>query len=129
MIDVKTGSRVETALRYMDFLKGEAPRAAEADFTFADWEELAQLVDKKAFVRVGRHGEAMDWMQTVTLMQRNLASAKLYVLRNASEVGGRVFLELDEAITHRGKRLLFDSIYIFSFNAAGKITRLEFFMH
>jgi hypothetical protein len=129
MTDVKTGARIETALRYMNFLKGEAPRTAEPDFTFADWEELAELVDTKAFVRVGRHGEAMDWMQTVTLMQRNLASTKHYVLRHATEVGDRVFLELDEAITHRGKRLLFDSIYIFSFDTAGRITRLEFFMH
>jgi hypothetical protein len=129
MADTETAPLVATALRYMNFLKGEAPRSAEADFTFADWEELAQLVDKQTFVRVGRHGEAMDWMQTVTLMQRNIASTKTYVLRHATEAGNRVFLELEETIVHRGKRLLFDSIYVFSFDDAGRFTRLEFFMH
>jgi hypothetical protein len=126
---VKAASRADTALRYMNFVKGEAPRAAEADFTFADWDELAGMVDTARFVRVGRHGEAMDWMQTVALMHRNIASPKAYALKAVTEVGNRVFLELDEAITHRGKRMLFDSIYIFTFSDAGKITRLEFFMH
>jgi hypothetical protein len=123
------GARVETALRYINFVKGDAPRSAEPDFTFADWDELARLVDTDKFVRVGRHGEAMDWLQTVALMHRNITSPKTYDLRGISEVGDRVFLELAEVVVHRGKPLVFDSIYIFSFDAAGKVIRLEFFMH
>jgi hypothetical protein len=122
-------SNTDTALRYMNFVKGEAPRTAEADFTFVDWDELAELVDTKNFVRVERHGEAMDWLQTVALMHRNTGSPKTYGLRGATEVGDRVFLELEETIIHRGERMVFDSIYIFTFNGAGKVTRLEFFMH
>ena len=122
-------SNADTALRYMNFVKGEAPRTAEADFTFADWDELAELVDTDSFVRVGRHGEAMDWLQTVALMHRNIDSAKTYSLRGATEVGDRVFLELEESLLHRGERMLFDSIYIFTFDGTGKVTRLEFFMH
>ena len=122
-------SNADTALRYMNFVKGEAPRIAAADFTFADWDELAELVDRENFVRVARHGEAMDWLQTVALMHRNIGSTKTYSLRGATEAGDRVFLEMEETINHRGERMVLDSIYIFSFNGAGKVTRLEFFMH
>lgn len=119
----------ETALRYMNFVKGDAPRTAETDFTFADWDELTELVDRENFVRVGRHGEAMDWMQTVALMHRNIGSSKTYSLRGVTEAGKRVFLEMEETIIPRGERLLFDSVYILTFNDAGKVTRLEFYMH
>ena len=121
------GPLTQTAIRYMDFVKGKAPRVRDPDFTFATWEELAQLVDTDKFVRVGRHGEAMGWAETVELMHRNIGSVKDYTLRGSTETGDRVFLEMEECVMHEGGRMLFNSVYIFTFDAADRIVRLEFF--
>jgi len=118
-----------SALAYMDFVKGEAPRTLEPGFSHADWDDLARLVDTASFTRVAGHGEAMDWTETVDLMHRSVGGTKTYVLRGASEVGNRVFLELEETVSHEGGPMVFDSVYIFTFNTAGKVTKLEFFMH
>jgi hypothetical protein len=67
------GSRSAKAVAYMDFVKGKAPRTAQADWTFACWDEMAQLVDTEKFVRVGKHGEAMGWADAVALMDRHIA--------------------------------------------------------
>jgi len=117
------------ALAYMDFVKGEAPRTLEPGFTRAGWDELARLVDTAAFVRVARHGEAMNWDETVELMHSSIGGTKTYVLRGATEARGKVVLELEETVSHEGGQMVFDSVYIFTFDEAGRITRLEFFMH
>lgn len=121
--------KADTAIGYMNFVKGEAPRTAEPGFAFADWDELARLVDTERFVRVGKHGEAMSWPRAVELMHTNIGSRKAYTLRAATEVGDRVFLEMEERVMGPDGLHAFDSVYIFSFDAAGKITRLEVFMH
>jgi hypothetical protein len=122
-------SDLETALRYMNFVKGEAPRTADPAFTFACWDELAELVDTERFVRVSRHGEAMDWTEAVALMQGVVGVPKHYTLRAATETGDRVILEMAERTTRDGAPYPFDSVYIFSFDPAGRITRLEVYRH
>jgi hypothetical protein len=122
------GSRSAKAVAYMDFVKGKAPRTARPDWTFACWDEMAELVDTEKFVRVGKHGEAMSWSDAVALMDRHTAMPHDYTLRAATEVGDKVFLEMEEWLDHGGQTMRFNSVYIYTFNRADKIVRLEFYM-
>jgi len=104
-------------------------RTLAPGFTRADWREMAQLVDTGCFARVAKYGEAMDWAETVELMHSAVGGTKTYVLRGASELGRKVFLELEETVSHGGGQMVFDSLYTITFDEAEKITGLEFYMH
>lgn len=129
MIETMSGPHAQTALDYMNFVKGDAPRTLAPDFTIACWDELARYVDTQRFVRVSKHGETMSWPEAVDLMHRSIGGSKTYVLRGATEVGQRVFLELEETVSRGEGHMIFDSVYIFTFDDAGRIVRLEVFIH
>ncbi len=116
------------AVLYAKIITGMTKKAKQPGFTPAAWDELTEMVATDDFVRVGRFKEVMDWKQTIELMDRFVRIAEFYneVVR-VNEVDNMVFLELSERNTMNGETHEMVTMTVFEFNAAGKITRLDFF--
>ncbi len=116
------------AWRYPDIIKGIIIRAKQPGYTRAAWDALTEMIAVDDFVRVGRFKEVMDWRQTLDLMDQFARGAEFHceVLR-VNEVDNMAFLELQERATMNGETHEMVTMTVFEFNAAGKITRLDFF--
>lgn len=129
-IDAATHPLSKIVLQYSDIHDELVKRAKEPGFTIADWAPLAELVDVETFQRVGTFREQIDWAQ-YTQMLTEFAGAASWegTFKAISEFPDRVFLELEERISRPdGECDVINSVSVFRFNAARKITRLDIYM-
>jgi hypothetical protein len=99
----------------------------------ADWAPLEELVDVKNFQRVGvfltNQAEVSNWQQYKGLItQYGGATAWEGTLRRITEVPGLVFLELEERNTRDGVTDVSNTVTIYKFNNAGRLSKLDVYV-
>jgi hypothetical protein len=99
----------------------------------ADWAPLEELVDVRNFQRVGvfltNQAEVSNWQQYKALItQYGGATAWEGTLRRITEVPGLVFLELEERNTRDGVTDVSNTVTIYKFNDAARLTNLDVYV-
>ena len=99
----------------------------------ADWAPLEDLVDVRNFKRVGvfltNQAEVSNWQQYRGLItQYGGATAWEGTLRRITEVPGLVFLELEERNTRDGVTDVSNTVTIYKFNDAAKLSNLDVYV-
>ncbi len=99
----------------------------------ADWAPLEEIVDVKNFQRVGvfltNQAEVSNWQQYKGLItQYGGATAWEGTLRRITEVQGLVFLELEERNTRDGVTDVSNTVTIYKFNNAGRLSKLDVYV-
>jgi hypothetical protein len=102
-------------------------------FSEADWAPLEELVDVRNFQRVGvfltNRAEVSSWQQYKQLItQYGGVSAWEGTLRRITEVPGLVFLELEERNTRDGVTDVSNTVTIYEFNQAAKLSKLDVYV-
>jgi hypothetical protein len=99
----------------------------------ADWAQLEEIVDVRNFQRVGvfltNQAEVSNWQQYKGLItQYGGATAWEGTLRRITEVPGLVFLELEERNTRDGVTDISNTVTIYKFNDAVKLSNLDVYV-
>jgi hypothetical protein len=99
----------------------------------ADWTPLQSLVDVPNFKRVGvfltPQVEVSNWQQyTQFITQYGGMTSWEGTLRRITEVPGLVFLELEERNTRDGVTDIANTVTIYKFNDAGKLSHLDVYV-
>ena len=94
---------------------------------------MEQLVHVASFERVGvflgAKAEIIDWPTYRTYIERyGGATAWEGTLRHITETPGRVILELEERNTRDGVTDVSNTVTIYEFNDAGKLTHLDVYV-
>ena len=102
-------------------------------FTDADWAPLETLVDTENFERTGvflqPEAEIIGWDQYKKyIIQYGSGTAWEGTLRRITEVPGLVILELEERNTRDGVTDVSNTVTIYEFNDAAKLTRLHVYV-
>ena len=118
-----TSPRARRAMAYGDKMAGIV-NGADSD----DWDALLPMIDAARFVRRGNERTEMDWPTYRAMLEQWAAHSGRYEkdLRLASEVGNRVFLDLDERATAKdGSVSSLRSISIYEFDDADRIVAVD----
>lgn len=118
--------RAQRALAYGDIMAGVVNRTSQDSF-----DALLPLIDASRFVRRGNERSEMDWPTYRGLLDQWAAHSAAYRkdLHLASEVGNRVFLDLDEWATAKdGTVSALRSISIYEFDDADRIVAVDVIM-
>ena len=128
VIDGHTG-RSRTVLEYGLITKSLVDRAKEPGFTTANWAPLAELVATDEFVRVGNFKEVMNWTEYVDFLT-GWASASQWegLFKRVTEVGGLVFLELEERSSVGDFSNVVNSVSVYEFDESDKIRRIDVYL-
>ena len=128
VIDDHTG-RARTVLEYGLITKSLVDRAKEPGFTTANWAPLAELVATDEFVRVGNFKEVMNWTEYVDFLT-GWASASQWegLFKRVTEVGGLVFLELEERSSVGDFSNVVNSVSVYEFDESDKIRRIDVYL-
>src|SRR5262245_33378453 len=116
-------------LQYCDAFNQIAQKLKGGDFSEADWAQIEELVDTKNFVRLGifskPQSEVIDW-PTYRKYVTQYAGATSWegTLRRITETPGLVHLELEERNTRDGMTDVSNTVTIYKFNQAAKLTHL-----
>jgi hypothetical protein len=131
MVEIMTDETDESlsarVMKYVGTIMNMSAKAKEPGYSIDDWQELAKMVSND-FVRVGRFREVQGWSECVDLMHRwaGVGSMKRRTIQ-LTEVGNKVFYELEETSTMAGKTSVFSTMNVVSFNDDKLICRYEFF--
>ncbi len=120
-------------LQYSENFLRIANKIKQSGCSDADWAPLEEIVDVKNFQRVGvfltNQAEVSNWQQYKGLItQYGGATAWEGTLRRITEVPGLVFLELEERNTRDGATDVSNTVTIYKFNDAGKLTNLDVYV-
>jgi hypothetical protein len=120
-------------LQYSENFLRIVNKIKQPDFSDADWAPLEELVDVRNFQRVGvfltNQAEVSNWQQYKGLItQYGGATAWEGTLRRITEVAGLVFLELEERNTRDGVTDISNTVTIYKFNDAGKLSNLDVYV-
>ena len=128
VIDGHTG-RSRTVLEYGLITKSLVHRAKDPGFTTANWAPLAELVATDEFVRVGNFKEVMNWTEYVDFLT-GWASASQWegLFKRVTEVGGLVFLELEERSSVGDFSNVVNSVSVYEFDESDKIRRIDVYL-
>ena len=104
--------------------------AKDPAFTPSGWAGLEALIAIDSFERVGNFMERMDWpTYRAMLTQWGTTTAFWSNFRGITEVGNRVFLELEEHNTPAGApESIANSLSLYEFDAAGKLCHLDIYL-
>lgn len=128
IIDDYTGSS-QAVLRYTQMVKRLADAAKRPGFTAEDWAQLAALVDTGDFQRVGNFKEVMNWTEYLGFMTNWAPSSEWDAsFKRVSEVGGVVFLELEERSQVGDFTSVVNSMSVYEFNDDGKIRHIDLYL-
>jgi hypothetical protein len=102
-------------------------------FSQADWGPLEELVDVKGFQRVGvfltARVEVSNWQEYKGFItQYGGTTSWEGTLRRITEVPGLVFLELEERNSANGVTDIANTVTIYKFNEAGKLSHLDVYV-
>ena len=120
-------------LQYCDGFNRIAQKLKRGDFSEADWAPMEEMVDTKNFVRLGvfskPQSEVIDW-PTYKKYVTQYAGATSWegTLRRITETPGLVHLELEERNTRDGMMDVSNTVTIYRFNQAGKLTNLDVYI-
>ena len=120
-------------LQYSDRFLRVVNKIKQPGFSEADWTPLEELVDLKNFRRMGvfltNCAEVSNWQQYKQLItQYGGVTAWEGTLRRITEVPGLVFLELEERNTRDGVTDVSNTVTIYEFNPAGKLSKLDVYV-
>jgi len=120
-------------LQYSENFLRIVNKIKQPGFSDADWAPLEALVDVKGFQRVGvfltNQAEVSNWQQYKGLItQYGGGTAWEGTLRRITEVPGLVFLELEERNTRDGVTDVSNTVTIYKFNDAARLTNLDVYV-
>jgi hypothetical protein len=118
-----------TVLEYGRIVERLVRDAKAPGFGPQGWAPLAELVDTKAFVRVGNFKEVMNWAEYTTFLTSWASSAQWDCsFKRISETGGVVFLELEERSSVGDFASVVNSMSVYEFNDTGKIVHIDVYL-
>jgi hypothetical protein len=102
-------------------------------FSEADWAPLEELVDVRNFQRVGvfltARVEVSNWQQYKGFItQYGGMTSWEGTVRRITEVPGLVYLELEERNSRDGVTDIANTVTIYKFNGAGKLSHLDVYV-
>lgn len=120
-------------LQYSENFLRIVNKIKQPGFGAADWAPLEELVDVRNFQRVGvfltNQAEVSNWQQYKGLItQYGGATAWEGTLRRITEVPGLVFLELEERNTRDGVTDVSNTVTIYKFSDAARLTNLDVYV-
>ena len=118
-----------TVLDYSALMKRMVDEAKEPGFTVDSWGPLAELIDTEDFVRVGNFKEVMNWQDYIGFLTGWASSSEWDCsFKRVTQAGNVVFLELEERSQIGQFSNSVNSVSVYEFNDAGKITRIDVYL-
>jgi hypothetical protein len=120
-------------LQYIERFVQLISKIKQPGISDAAWASLEELVDVPNFQRVGVFGGAdaqtSNWQEYKGLInQYGGMTAWEGTLRRITEVPGLVYLEMEERNTRNGVTDIANTVTIYKFNEAGKLTHLDVYV-
>ena len=120
-------------LQYCENFRRLADKIRQQRFSEADWAPIEELADTQNFQRVGvfltNRVEVSDWQHYKKIItQYGGVTSWEGTLRRITEVSGLVFLELEERNTKDGVTDVSNTVTIYKFNDAGKLSKLDVYV-
>jgi hypothetical protein len=120
-------------LQYSDSFLKVINKIKKPGFSAADWAPLEQLVDLKNFRRQGvfltDRAEISNWQQYKGLLTEYGGMTEWEgSLRRITEVPGLVYLELEERNSRGGVTDVSNTVTIYEFNSADKLSKLDVYV-
>ncbi|WP_029107742.1 hypothetical protein [Mycobacterium sp. URHD0025] len=128
VLDSYTG-RSRAAVQYAVTTKRLVDAAKRPGFGVGGWAPLADLVAVDEFERIGNFKEVMNWEQYTDFLT-NWATASEWdgLFKRVSEVGGVVFLELEERTKMGDFESVVNSVSVYEFTADDKIRHIDVYL-
>lgn len=122
------GRYAQLVMDYNATFKRLVEQAKAPGFKLDDWAPLGAFVAKD-FERVGSFKEVVDWPQYIGMVH-NWAKGSQWesTFKGVSEIGNRVFLELEERIEGNGQRNVVNSLTVWAFDADDKLQHLDIYL-
>lgn len=116
-------------LEYSLLMKKLVAEAKRPGFSAANWDVLKELIATEEFVRVGNFKEVMNWQGYVDFLTGwAMTSAWDCSFKRVSEIGNVVFLELEERSQIGDFSSVVNSMSVYEFNTAGKMTHIDVYL-
>lgn len=120
-------------LQYSERFLQITNKIKQPGFSEADWAPLEQLVDVRNFQRMGvfltARVEVSNWQQYKGFItQYGGVTSWEGTLRRITEVPGLVYLELEERNTTNNVTDIANTVTIYKFNEAGKLSHLDVYV-
>jgi hypothetical protein len=120
-------------LQYTENFLRVVNKIKQPGFSETDWRPLEELVDVQNFRRVGvfltNLAEVSNWQQYKQLItQYGGVTTWEGTLRRITEVPGLVYLELEERNSKGGVTDVSNTVTIYEFNQAGKLSKLDVYV-
>jgi hypothetical protein len=120
-------------LQYSEHFLRIVNRIKQPGFSNSDWEPLEALVDVAGFRRQGvfltNRAEVSSWPQYKQMINQYGGMTEWEgTLRRITEVPGLVYLELEERNTTKGVTDISNTVTIYEFNSAGKLSKLDVYV-
>lgn len=128
IVDGHSG-RARQTLRYALTTKAVVDAAKEPGFSVDSWKPLRDLVAPEQFIRVGNFKETMHWDEYVAFLTSWAPNAEWdCTFKRVTDHDGRVFLELEERSTVGEFHSVVNSISVYEFDDADRITRIDLYL-
>lgn len=128
IIDDYTGLS-RKVLQYSVITKNLVDEAKKPGFTVDSWAPLGELIDTGKFVRVGNFKEVMNWQEYVTFLTNWASNSEWECsFKRITEAGNVVFLELEERSRIGDFSNSVNSVSVYEFDKAGKITHVDIYL-
>ena len=120
-------------LQYSEQFLRVVNKMKQPGFSEADWTPLEALVDVETFQRMGvfltERVEVSNWRQYKQFISQYGGKTSWEgTLRRITEVPGLVFLELEERNTRDGVTDIANTVTIYKFDRAGKLSNLDVYV-
>jgi hypothetical protein len=116
-------------LEYERIVKDLVVRAKEPGYSRSDWNRLTALIAVDGFERVGIYREKMTWNEYLDFMVPWAGSKDFDTrLRRITETGNLVFFEIEEHHIRYGRPTIVNSMNVYEFDGAGKISHLDVYL-
>ncbi len=128
VIDGYTG-HARTVLQYCVTIDRLVHEAKGPGFSVESWGPLAELVAVDAFERVGAFKEVMTWPEYLDFLTGWATSSTWRCsFKRLTEAAGLIFLELEEHSAVGEFTSVVNSLSVYEFNDAGKITHIDLYL-
>jgi hypothetical protein len=120
------GPLTRTVLDYEQAMRRLVPTISDP----ADWAPLADFMAVDDFERVGTFLEVQDWSQYTEMLTKWATSVDSFetTVRRVTELADLVYYEIEERHHRAGHVHVVNSMTVFQFDAAGKITHLDVYL-
>lgn len=123
------GPYARLVLAYNEIFKRLVDAAKNPGAKLEDWSPLAEFVAVDEFERIGSFKEVVDWPQYIAMVHKWATGSHWEsTFKGISEIGRRVFLELEERVEAGGHRDVINSLTVWEFNEAGKLVHLDIYL-